>query len=75
MYKSIISDGKIQNMVRNATYRGDSLPFWRSLDKVGDASTWQLQPVFQCGKGQPNQIMRLAHGVPACRFNAVEVGE
>jgi TldD protein len=70
-----IKDGKIQNMVRNATYRGDSLAFWRSLDKVGDASTWQLQPVFQCGKGQPNQIMRLAHGVPACRFNAVEVGE
>tara|TARA_R110001583_G_scaffold22377_5_gene83976 strand:+ start:9311 stop:10774 length:1464 start_codon:yes stop_codon:yes gene_type:complete len=70
-----IKDGKIQHMVRNATYRGDSLSFWRSLDKVGDAGTWELQPVFQCGKGQPNQIMRLAHGVPACRFSAVQVGE
>lgn len=70
-----IKDGKIVNMVRNATYRGDSLPFWRSLDKVGDASTWELQQVFHCGKGQPNQVMRLAHGVPACRFSNVQVGE
>ncbi|WP_413698935.1 TldD/PmbA family protein [Psychromonas sp. KJ10-10] len=70
-----IKDGQIQHMVRNATYRGDSLPFWRSLDKVGDQSTWELQPVFHCGKGQPNQIMRLAHGVPACRFSQVQVGE
>ncbi|MCP4326769.1 MAG: TldD/PmbA family protein [Alteromonadales bacterium] len=70
-----IKDGKITNMVRNATYNGDSLPFWHSLDMVGDQSTWQLQPVFHCGKGQPNQIMRLAHGVPACRFSNVQVGE
>jgi len=70
-----IKDGKIVHMVRNATYRGDSLPFWRSLDKVGDSSTWQLQQVFHCGKGQPNQVMRLAHGVPACRFSNVQVGE
>jgi len=70
-----IEDGKIAHMVRNATYHGDSLPFWRSLDKVGDKSTWELQPVFHCGKGQPNQVMRLAHGVPACRFSNVQVGE
>lgn len=70
-----IKDGKITNMVRNATYSGDSLPFWRSLDMVGNQSTWELQPVFHCGKGQPNQIMRLAHGVPACRFSNVQVGE
>ena len=70
-----IKNGKITNMVRNATYCGDSLSFWLSLDKVGNQSTWQLQPVFHCGKGQPNQIMRLAHGVPACRFSNVQVGE
>ena len=70
-----ITDGKITNMVRNATYKGDSLPFWHSLDMVGDQSTWELQPVFHCGKGQPNQVMRLAHGVPACRFSNVQVGE
>ncbi len=70
-----IKQGKITHVVRNPTYRGDSLPFWRALDLAGDASTWQLQPVFMCGKGQPNQIMRLAHGIPACRFKDVQVGE
>ena len=69
-----ISDGKIDNIVRNPTYRGDSVPFWNSLDMVGGEETWQLQQVFQCGKGQPNQIMRLGHGVPICRFSKVEVG-
>jgi TldD protein len=70
-----IKDGKIVHMVRNATYRGDSLSFWGSLDMVGDQSTWELQPVFHCGKGQPNQVMRLAHGIPVCRFSNVQVGE
>lgn len=70
-----IKDGKIAHVVRNATYRGDSVPFWHSLDLVGDSSTWELQPVFQCGKGQPNQAMRLAHGIPTCRFKNVQVGE
>lgn len=69
-----IKDGKITNMVRNATYRGDSIPFWHSLDKVGNESTWQLQQVFLCGKGQPNQVMHLGHGIPACRFKNVQVG-
>lgn len=69
-----IKDGKKSHIVRNPTYRGDSLKFWHSLDMVGDRSTWQLQQVFNCGKGQPNQIMHLAHGIPTCRFNNVEVG-
>ena len=69
-----VVNGKIDHIVKNPTYRGDSVPFWNSLDKVGDLSTWQLQQVFSCGKGQPNQIMRLGHGVPICRFNNVEVG-
>jgi TldD protein len=70
-----IKDGKITHMVRNATYRGDSIAFWKSLDMVGDESTWQLQQVYHCGKGQPNQVMRLAHGVPLCRFKNVQVGK
>lgn len=69
-----IKDGAISHVVRNPTYRGDSLKFWHSLDMVGDQSTWQLQQVFNCGKGQPNQIMHLAHGVPTCRFDSVQVG-
>ncbi|MFT6069268.1 MAG: TldD protein [Bacteriovoracaceae bacterium] len=69
-----IRDGKIDSVVRNPTYKGDSLNFWHSLDMVGDKSTWQLQQVYNCGKGQPNQVMHLAHGIPACRFDKVTVG-
>lgn len=70
----LVKNGKIEGVVRNPTYKGDSLPFWRGLDKVGNESTWQLQQVFHCGKGQPNQIMRLGHGIPVCRFSNVQVG-
>jgi len=69
-----IKNGKITHAVRNATYRGDSIKFWHSLDKVGDQSTWQMQPTFNCGKGQPNQVMRLGHGIPICKFRDVKVG-
>lgn len=67
-----VKDGKITGMVRNATYNGPSLPFWHALDMVGDKA--QLQQVFNCGKAQPNQIMRLGHSVPICRFSKIQVG-
>lgn len=69
-----IKDGKIIGIVRNPTYGGDSIPFWKSLKYVGDQSTWRLEQVYNCGKGQPNQIMRLGHGVPVCVFENVRVG-
>ena len=69
-----ITDGKISHIVRNPTYHGDSLKFWHSLSGVGDQSTWEMQQVYNCGKGQPNQIMRLGHGVPICKFENVNVG-
>lgn len=69
-----VINGKKAHMVRNATYRGDSIPFWKSLDMVGDESTWSMQQLANCGKGEPNQIMRVGHGVPVCRFKNVQVG-
>lgn len=71
----LVEDGKITNVVKNSTYKGDTLKFWNSLSAVGDKSTWQVQYVDNCGKGQPNQIMQLGHGVPVCRFDNVRIGE
>ena len=62
-------------MVKNATYRGDTLPFYNSLSAVGGPETWEVRYVDNCGKGQPSQIMQLGHGVPVCRFDNVTVGE
>jgi TldD protein len=71
----LVDDGQVSGVVKNATYKGDTLKFWNSLSAVGDASTWQVKYVDNCGKGQPNQIMQLGHGVPVCRFDNVRIGE
>jgi TldD protein len=71
----LVDDGKITGVVRNPTYKGVTVKFWNSLSAVGDKSTWKVHFVDNCGKGQPNQIMQLGHGVPVCRFDNVMIGE
>lgn len=71
----LVEDGRRTRVVKNPTYKGDTLKFWNSLSAVGDPSTWEVVFVDNCGKGQPNQIMQLGHGVPVCRFDNVRIGE
>jgi TldD protein len=71
----LVEDGQITRVVKNPTYKGDTVKFWNSLTAVGDQSTWKLEYVDNCGKGQPNQIMQLGHGVPICRFDNTTIGE
>jgi TldD protein len=71
----LVEDGEIKQVVKNPTYKDDTLHFWNSLSAVGDESTWELIYVDNCGKGQPNQVMQLGHGVPVCRFDDVRIGE
>jgi len=70
-----VKDGKKTRVYKNSTYQGHTLEFWSSLDKVGDKSTWRLQQVPNCGKGEPNQLMELGHGIPVMRFRNVQTGE
>jgi TldD protein len=71
----LVDDGQISRVVKNSTYKGDTLKFWNSLSAVGNETTWTVKYVDNCGKGQPNQIMQLGHGVPVCRFDNVRIGE
>jgi TldD protein len=71
----LVDDGKITKVVKNSTYKGDTLKFYNSLTAVGDKSTWVVHYVDNCGKGQPNQIMQLGHGIPVCKFDNVRIGE
>lgn len=71
----MVEDGEVKDMVRNPTYKGDTLKFWNSLSAVGDESTWEVTYTDNCGKGQPNQIMQLGHGIPICKFDDVRIGE
>ena len=69
----LIEGGRLTRVVKNPNYRGVSATFWRSLKKVGDKSTFQVLGVPNCGKGEPNQIMRVSHASPASLFEGVEV--
>ena len=71
----LVEDGQVTKVVKNSTYKGDTLKFYNSLSAVGDQSTWEVRYVDNCGKGQPNQVMQLGHGVPVCRFDNVRIGE
>jgi TldD protein len=68
-----IRDGKLGEMVRDAAYQGRTIPFWNSLDGLGDASTYRLCGTFTCGKAEPMQLAPVSHGAPAARFRGLNV--
>ncbi len=68
-----IRKGKLAEVVKNPSYRGVSASFWRSLSMVGDVSTFEVLGTPFCGKGEPNQIVRVGHASPACKFSQVDV--
>lgn len=70
-----IKSGKITRVLKNPTYQGHTLEFYDKLSAVGDVSTWVVEQVPNCGKGEPNQIMEIGHGVPVIRFDDVITGE
>jgi TldD protein len=69
-----IEDGKLGRMLRNPLYTGTTPDFWRSCDAIADHASWQVWGLPNCGKGDPMQTMRVAHGAPAARFRNVEMG-
>jgi predicted Zn-dependent protease len=67
----LIRDGKLAEVVRNPNYRGVTVDFWNHLAGVGrDEATYGT--AF-CGKGEPNQVIRVGHSSPPCLFRGVEV--
>ena len=70
-----VKEGRRTRVLRNPTYQGHTLEFYRSLSAVGDRSTWRVEQVNNCGKGEPNQVMQIGHGVPVVRFDDVITGE
>jgi predicted Zn-dependent protease len=72
-YGRMIRGGKLAEVVKRPNYRGISAGFWRSLAMVGDANTFQVMGTPYCGKGEPNQVVRVGHASPACKFTNVQV--
>lgn len=69
----LIENGELKGVVKNPNYRAISAQFWKSLSAVGDASTFKVLGTPNCGKGEPNQVIRVGHASPACVFANVDV--
>ena len=72
-YGQRIRQGQLAEVVKKPGYRGISSTFWRSLAMVGDATTFEVMGTPYCGKGEPNQVIRVGHAAPACKFSRVAV--
>ncbi|MFU8816044.1 MAG: metallopeptidase TldD-related protein, partial [Pseudomonadales bacterium] len=72
-YAQLIEDGRVTRTVKNPNYRGISVPFWSSLAMVGNAASVEQHGSPWCGKGEPNQVIRVGHASPPCLFQGVEV--
>jgi len=72
-YAQLIENGQITKTVKNPNYRAISTPFWNSLKMVGDQDTFGVYGTPYCGKGEPNQGIRVGHASPTCLFENIEV--
>jgi predicted Zn-dependent protease len=72
-YAKRIRQGQLAETLRNPNYRATTPQFWHSLVQVGDRSTWEVFGTPYCGKGEPNQVIRVGHGAPVCAFADIEV--
>lgn len=67
----LIENGELTQVVKKPGYRGISATFWRNLAGVGDQDEVLGTPF--CGKGEPNQVIRVGHAAPHCLFHDVDV--
>jgi len=72
-YAQLIEDGKLIRTVRNPNYRGVTVDFWNRLAAVGPAGAVETHGTPYCGKGEPNQAIRVGHNAPPCLFRGIEV--
>ena len=69
----VIKNGKLGAVVKNPNYRGISATFWRNLKGLGDKDTVSVLGSPYCGKGEPNQMVRVGHASPPGLFGSVQV--
>ena len=69
-----IKNGKLCEVIKDATYTGYTPKFWSSCDAVCNKDFWKIHGVMNCGKGEPGQSMMVGHGTAPARFRNVQVG-
>ena len=68
-----IVGGKIAGMLKDVTYQFRTPDFWKSMDMIGGPRSYELGGAFNDGKGQPEQVNAVSHGVVPARFRQVNV--
>jgi len=69
-----IKNGKMGDLLKNATYTGITPEFWGSCDAICNQDYWHVWGTPNCGKGQPGQVAHVGHGTAPARFRNVRVG-
>ncbi len=69
-----IKNGKLGQMLKNATYTDITPKFWGNCDAICNAEHWHVWGTPNCGKGQPGQVAHTGHGAAPARFRNVQVG-
>jgi predicted Zn-dependent protease len=72
-YAKLIENGKLTKTLKNPNYRGISNPFWNRLKMIGNNDTFRIYGTPNCGKGEPNQVIRVGHASPVCLFENIQV--
>lgn len=72
-YGRLIKNGELKEVVRDPGYRGISANFWRNLKAVGNAESLEILGTPNCGKGEPNQVIRVGHATPPALFSNIEI--
>ena len=62
----VIRHGEVQGHVRGVAFQSLTPEFWGRCDGVAD--DWELHGFLSCAKGEPLQLMRVAHGAAHARF-------
>lgn len=72
-YGRLIENGKLTKTVKNPNYKAITTQFWNSLKTVGNENTFQMYGTPFCGKGEPNQVIRVGHASPVAHFEDIDV--
>lgn len=72
-YGRMIRDGKLAEVVKNPGYRGHTLEFWRNLQGVANDNHYHRFGSPFCGKGEPNQVIRVSHASAPALVRNVQV--
>lgn len=70
-YAKLIENGRLTKTLKNPNYRGTTIDFWSKLKGLSKNTEMYGSPF--CGKGEPNQVIRVGHQSPYALFSNIEV--